>query len=173
MIVPCSNNCGRRVRVRKTVKNLTRVLCGKCRQAAEMERKERYEKKRRAMPMLQQGGANLHKRVTEISPVRVAEILGTTVNAICRIERRALQKLRASAELRDYWALVKSEGLSGFSQPRRDPNRQLLEYLLQMDDFYETHDLLVGQGKREAALECRQMIAQCMNLIRREIRQLG
>ena len=167
MLIPCNNTeCHRMIRTGRSAS--AHKLCPVCRRARQKKIEQDRQARRNAQPKTQR----LHRELLGNLPQReVARILRTTEKNIWRIERAALDKLRkdkqAISVLREYWAAYLESGVR--PAQRLSPAEELLEYQLQVSDFYKKYDWLVGEGMTEEALECLALIKQCQRLIRREI----
>lgn len=176
MLIPCSNpGCGRLFEV---TRKRNHKYCPECSlkfgQATLQKKLQKLARKRRSHPKLVVDQQKLHvNSLGDMPAAEVARILGLTQNAVCRIERQALDKLRRTkglSVLRQYWRAYLHQGRPKGDLPEAvDADERLLEYQLQMSEFYQYYDKLVGTGKTEAALKCLTLIENCNKLIRREI----
>lgn len=131
--------------------------CTKCQDIKAKECQKRQDAGRRvganAAPMKQ-------KKLEDI-----AKSLGTSRRAVEKIERRAMAKVKADPELA---VLFQNWMEDGGKMPATEPltpvlqdvGRSLVDYMLELSDWYRVESDLHRRGKREEALECRREIEQ-------------
>jgi len=108
------------------------------------------------------------------TPREIAKILNTTPANVYRIERTALDRLRQDPKtmevLREYWsAYIETGAAASRREAKAEPTELLLEYQLEVSEFYKLYERLIGEKLHAEALECLALIEQCQRLIGREL----
>lgn len=108
---------------------------------------------------------------------RMAQILKTTQRNASRIERQALSKIRNDPVLAK---LYKEWMADGGRIPERAPDPEpqeatgvLLDFMMGISEWYQTHTKLVRGGKKKEALECMSEIRNFYQSLRQQLKKYG
>ena len=150
-----------------------RRICDACR-AAHKRRLDRERKRTVVAPIRNRSQWEGRTNPWEFTSRRlIARDLGISPGMVVDLERSALHKLRTSAELQAAFRLYRKKGMPELKELARvlkvSASELLLEYQLEVGDFWEVYERLEAEGLREEAQTVLENIIQCQQAIGRQL----
>ncbi len=140
-----------------------KTVCPKCQETND----RKYEQARQARERSVGWRANttVMKSAELNSLPAVAAALGVSQAVLRKMEQRVLAKIRKHPDLRKLWLQCREEGIP----PQEDWGDRILDYQLELGEFYAVRETLSGHGCAAEALECEREIRKCQSLLARAL----
>lgn len=157
-----------------------RVICNDCREGRKKWLNRRW-KMQAEKPEMDRSEEDRAGRFEWSSREVIGQMMGLTPTVVERTERRALNKLRRSTELRGIWQEYVEAGMPNLKNllgeiVQRDVGMDLMEYQVELSGFWQAHDRLESQALAEkdgalaaAVRQLREELVRCQRLLADQI----
>lgn len=150
-------------------KGRKRQVCNVCWEENRSENVARRDRSFAKRPTEDWGQTLDAQGITRMRRGQVARMHGVTNAAVWRTERRALLKIRNNPEARELFQQWKEDGCP--TPVAVDRSEQMLEWHMQLSDFWSLYDRLVGEGCIREASECLAEIRRVFRMVKRALNE--